>query len=181
MAEPAVPVGRRQGLLALPTRRSLHAYVAAAPGATLSAACRHVGIARTTAERHLRRLERAGLVVSRRASGGRRYWSRQAGATPPVALLAALHVARGRDVAAIVLARPGATQAEVVRLCGIPRYEASRTLARLAAAGLVRRRPGPGRPRYDPLPPLQGLLRGPPQAALQASSEAAAAPWRPRM
>lgn len=107
---------------------------------------------------HLDRLERAGLVVSRRAGHHRCYFV--PGALPKDAQ-AQVGIFRGdtaRRVAQLLLERPGLTQTQLCQALGLSASAASKQLSRLEAASLVRREATSQGTRVYPADTLGGAL-----------------------
>lgn len=134
----------RGGLLDNRVRRGLHAHVLAAPGTTCAEAARAVGTHFTTAARHLRILERFGLIVAHPARAGPRYFENHGRYAPEAR--AALALLRQPQNAIFLreasrIPRVGIT--EIARRLGIAKSTASRRASLLREAGLL----GPGRTR----------------------------------
>jgi predicted transcriptional regulator len=113
-------------------RARLCALLADTPGLTTGEAARALGVDRTTATYHLRRLAKARAAV---AEGARWF---PVGALDPRERPVVVAARNGRALLDAVRATPGASKSALARVLGLPRATLAWKLARLERAGLVR-------------------------------------------
>ena len=128
-------------LLENPNRARVYEHVRANPGTHVAAISRATGIGRVVAQHHLRMLEAHRLVVRRQGPKLLTYYA--ADGVPPGEDVAARDVlrddARRRVGLAVAKAEAGATTRDLAASLGMSRRLVDYHLARLEAAGLVRR------------------------------------------
>ncbi|HUR67682.1 MAG TPA: winged helix-turn-helix transcriptional regulator [Candidatus Thermoplasmatota archaeon] len=140
---------RRDGVLKL---------IKGSPGISLSDVAHKTGLAWGTAVYHLERLEKAGFITSEKNSGRRCYFPVGAVPREDRAGLGTLQQETTRDIAALVVARPGLTQAELCAGLGLSASAASKQVSKLESAGLVRREREWKTVKLHPEPTLATLL-----------------------
>jgi predicted transcriptional regulator len=118
------------------TREILAKILRERPGLTPADAARALGVDRTTAQYHLRRLVREGRAVTGGAARGMRYFP--PGAVPREAREAFIAAQRGSALLDALRGKPGCTQSALARDLGVPRPSLAWHLDRLRKAGLVR-------------------------------------------
>jgi DNA-binding MarR family transcriptional regulator len=163
---------QRHRALEQPTRRRIYESIAARPGVRVGTLQAQLGLNYNTVLRHVRVLQRLGLVEGD-ASPQRRWFVRDAGLGVQARKAA---VAASSPVAASVvryLAARGPVALATMRAeLGLPKSSASTALRRMAHAGLVERR-GEGR---GLVVALAASAAAPPHGPLTATPAAAARP-----
>ncbi|MCA1811381.1 MAG: MarR family transcriptional regulator, partial [Halobacteriales archaeon] len=120
-----------------PKRSRLCAEVHAHPGATITALQELTGYPRTVVRKHLKALERVGLVVSNAHAGQRHYFENHGRYAATWRQVAARLDPELQPFVDALLRRPGQTQRELVEGAGLSRSATQRRLDRLEAWGLV--------------------------------------------
>lgn len=147
-------------------RDGVYQLVRAEPGISLSDIASRSGLGWGTAVYHLERLEKAGFVTSERSGGRRCYFP--IGEVPKDARphLGALQQDALRDLASLVVERPGVTQSELAEALGITPGAASKQVSKLESVGLVRREREWKTVRLHPEPALTQILAPMPSEAV---------------
>lgn len=146
---PAAPGAQdRSDALEVVRRRDLYECVREDPGAHLREICRRCQMPLGTAVYHLDRLERVGLVVSRRDGRYRRYFVEHVFGPADKQMLCALRHPLPFRVATILLGSGSASQRELCLQLGISRSTASACVNELVLRGLVRCEPSRPEGRY---------------------------------
>lgn len=141
-------------------RERLLRIVAARPGATIGELKRELGTSWGTLYHHLRRLEKSGLVASRRV--GRRHLvfaGGPASRSPEVHAHARLRGRTARAVAQAIVGEPGLPAREIARRLALAPRITYYHLAQLAQAGLLVIRTSARGRVYEPTPLLASLAR----------------------
>jgi predicted transcriptional regulator len=135
-------------LLEHPLRHGLHRSVQSSPGSTVAQLAAATGTGRTTADYHLRLLERAGAIWSRREGRVRRCYAR--GHPGSASLGFSSWHPKAQRLATVVAALPGVGLSEAARRADVSPSLASFHLAHLVASGAVRRERRGTRVRFYP-------------------------------
>lgn len=144
----------RDELLNQETRRATMDYIQSHPAASITDIMEGLDIAWGTAVYHLRRLERARLIVSEREGMNRRYWDIDCPAARQRKETQVLRVDAAQKIARLLHDEPGLSQADVRERLGISAGAISQHLRRLQSAGYVAVTPGRRR-RYEPTDALE--------------------------
>ncbi|MCA1812296.1 MAG: MarR family transcriptional regulator, partial [Halobacteriales archaeon] len=123
-----------------PKRNRLHAEVQAHPGATITTLQELTGYPRTVVRKHLKALERVGLVVSNAHAGQRHYFENHGRYSDSWRSMAAARDGELRPLLDWLRNHPDSAQADVVQQAhswGLSRSAVQRRLDRLVAWGLV--------------------------------------------
>lgn len=139
------------------TRGRITEHLRAEPGASPQEIRRSLDLAWGTVVYHLDRLERAGLVVSTRRGGRRRYWCEGMVDRRDRKHLVLLRSPTTRRVALLVAQEPGIRPSALSDSLGIGRPTASKHLKRLVDDGLVESQGERKARHYFPTEPLQSL------------------------
>lgn len=145
---PAFPPHDDAEALEVARRRSIFACVRENPAAHLRDLARRSGMPLGTALYHLDRLERSGLVVSRRDGRYRRYFEEHAFGPADKQMLCALRLGVPFRIAIALLQTGSASQRELALRLGISLSTASTCMKELAIRGLVEREPVRPEGRY---------------------------------
>ena len=140
---------RKHDLLRHPTRAALHAAIQAQPGVTLTELRHATGVRVTTLVHHLRLMERAGLVTSRRDGAHRRFALPGAGSALSPAPGPADLSPPEREVLRL-LAERRRTQLELAAALGVTKQAVNRHVKSLERRGLVAATQADGRWTYGP-------------------------------
>jgi predicted transcriptional regulator len=143
----------RSNLLDNEHRDQVYKLIQAEPGLNVSEIAKRAQLGWGTTVYHLDRLEREGFVAAERGGLSKCYFAVGLLDREARRATAALREGPRREVAAVLLAQPGITQAELAQQLGMSASAASKQVTKLETAGLVRRErewktvrlfPGPG-------------------------------------
>ncbi|HLF16520.1 MAG TPA: hypothetical protein VI796_03710 [Candidatus Thermoplasmatota archaeon] len=128
---------RKDRVLDNPTRARMRTLIEHEPGIHFSEIMRRMALGGGQAERHLQRLEDAGLLVKMRVAGYNCYFSDASSAQRLATPTRALKAARARQLLALVVERPGISLSDLSKAgiaAGVLHYH----LRRLADSELIR-------------------------------------------
>lgn len=137
-------------------RDAVYKLIQAQPGLGVSEIASRSGLGWGTTVYHLDRLEREGFVASERGGLHKCYFAVGLVDRDARRAQAALKADTRRDVAQVLLARPGLTQTELCEALGMSASAASKQISKLESAGLVRREREWKTVRLFPQPALAG-------------------------
>lgn len=119
-------------------RRRVLEHVQEHVGADVKDTARAVGVSWSTAAYHLARLEREGVVTSRRAGRSKRFFVNGGAASGRAEAIGALRNPTALAIAELVARRPGLMQKEIGAALRLPPSTVSWHMRRLRALGVVR-------------------------------------------
>lgn len=137
----AVPLYARiapSELLDNAVRRRVHGHIGAQPGADVKGTAEAVQVSWSTAAYHLARLEREGVVTSRRAGRSKRFFMNGGQVTGSAEAIGLLRNPTSHAIAQLVAARPGLMQKEIGAALRLPPSTVSWHMRRLRDLGVVR-------------------------------------------
>lgn len=167
----AVPLYARiapSELLDNEVRRRVHGHIHANPGADVKGTAAAVEVSWSTAAYHLARLEREGVLTSRRAGRSKRFFVNGGAVTVRAEAIGALRNPTAHAIARLVASRPGLMQKEIGAALGLPASTVSWHMRRLRDLGVVREERRWRRAEYAPGPlwrELDGAVSPEPAAA----------------
>ena len=131
-------------------RSKLYAYIQAHVGASLKEVTDDLALSTTNAVWHLRKLEEAGLVRSRKFNGAKVYYPTSGGVAARDLSIAGAALTNGnaRTIMQFVQEHPGVHQREVARLLAVNHGTVRWHLKKLLAAGLLEEERLPGSTSY---------------------------------
>lgn len=137
----AVPLYARiapNDLLDNEVRRRVHGHVTEHPGADVKGTAQAVGVSWSTAAYHLARLEREGVLTSRRAGRSKRFFLNGGTITVRADAIGALRNPTAFAIAELVAQHPGLMQKEIGAALRLPASTVSWHMRRLRELGVVR-------------------------------------------
>jgi predicted transcriptional regulator len=149
----AVPLYARVApseLLDNDVRRRVHAHLQAQPGSDVKDTAAAVGVSWSTAAYHLHRLEREGLLLSRRAGRSKRFFLNGVQGTARAEAIGALRNPTSMAIAQLVARQPGLMQKEIGAELHLPASTVSWHMRRLRQLGVVREERRWRRAEYAP-------------------------------
>jgi len=127
----------------LPSSRTQHerllSLIRANPGIHVRRLAQLVGLSWNTCLHHLRTMEAQDRVVSRKVQGRVCYFDRTRGAVDGKEALCLLRDPDNRRLVQRILEEPGRKQVEIAKALSMPTSTVHRRVARMEAAGLIRR------------------------------------------
>jgi DNA-binding transcriptional ArsR family regulator len=167
-----------QELLDNEVRRRVHGHVAQHPGADIKDTAAAAQVSWSTAAYHLARLEREGVLTSRRSGRSKRFFVNGGQDTAKAEAIGALRNPTALAIADLVAKHPGMMQKELGAALGLPASTVSWHMRRLRDLGVVREDRRWRRAEYAP-GPLWRELRAAITAEGLSPSNAAMPPASP--
>lgn len=140
-------------------RRRVHGHVSAHPGADVKGTAQAVGVSWSTASYHLARLEREGVLTSRRAGRSKRFFLNGGTVTVRADAIGALRNPTAFAIAELIAQHPGLMQKEIGAALQLPASTVSWHMRRLRDLGVVREVRRWRRAEYAPGPLWEELAR----------------------
>jgi len=143
-----------------PSQRRLVAYLEGEPGRSIQEIADHLGVTRTAAVYHVRRLERRGLIVALEQGNRRLHFPAQDATPIQRSLLGLLRLRTARCVAEALHSDPTVGWRELARRLRLAPHTIRWHVARLEEHGLLRVSAESGRKHYASLhPDMAAALR----------------------